>query len=106
MDHPSHKENQITNILNNFRSGPVVSECEGDYVYEARRHTLLWQLPVVDSSNKTGSMEFTVATGHASQFFPVQVSFHSNQAFARLSVSNDSKEWMGKSNDLIAFCTI
>ncbi|OXA60681.1 coatomer subunit delta [Folsomia candida] len=69
-------------------SGPVVSECEGDYVYEARKNHLLWQLPVIDSSNKTGSMEFSVPNGHASQFFPVQVSFHSSQAFARLSVIN------------------
>ncbi|CAL8099839.1 unnamed protein product [Orchesella dallaii] len=68
--------------------GPVVGECEGDYIYEARKHCLLWQLPVIDSSNKTGAMEFTVAGGTASQFFPVQVSFHATQPFARLSVAD------------------
>jgi len=68
--------------------GPVVGECEGDYLYEARKHCLLWQLPVIDSSNKTGAMEFAVPSGTASQFFPVQVTFHGNQPFARLSVSD------------------
>jgi len=65
--------------------GPVVSECEGDYIYETRKNILHWQLPLIDTSNKTGSMEFTVQSAVASQFFPVEVSFHCTQAFARLS---------------------
>lgn len=67
--------------------GPVVGECEGDYIYEPRKHCLLWQPSVIDSSNKTGSMEFSVPMGTSSQFFPVQVSFHTNQSYARLAVS-------------------
>ena len=65
---------------------PVVGDCEGDYLYEPRRNTLLWQLAVVDSSNKTGAMEFSVPSGSPGQLFPVQVTFTSLQSFARLSV--------------------
>jgi len=65
--------------------GPVVSDCEGEYLYEPRRNLLLWQLTVVDASNKTGSMEFSVQAAHVSDFFPIQVSFQSTQSFARLN---------------------
>jgi len=67
---------------------PVVGECEGEYVYEPRRNTLLWQLAVVDSSNKTGALEFSVTNGTPRQFFPVQVTFQSLQTFARLAVTD------------------
>jgi hypothetical protein len=65
-----------------------VGDCEGEYLYEPRRNTLLWQLTVVDASNKTGAMEFSVQAAHVSDFFPVQVSFQSTQSFARLNVSS------------------
>lgn len=66
---------------------PVVGECEGEYLYEARRNTLLWQLAVVDASNKTGALEFSVSNGTPAQFFPVEVTFQSFQPFARLNVT-------------------
>lgn len=67
---------------------PVVGECEGDYLYEARGNTLLWQLAVVDTSNKTGVLDFSVPSGNPGQFFPVQVTFQSTHAFARISVAD------------------
>merc|ERR1712166_902571 len=36
---------------------PVVAECDGGYTYE-KKGTLLWQLPMIDAKNKTGSIEF------------------------------------------------
>jgi len=72
-----------------IRSGagaPVVGECEGDYRHDSRKNILDWRLPVIDASNKSGSMEFTV-TGHTNDFFPVTVNFVSKKSFCDIEVS-------------------
>jgi len=70
------------------RSGagaPVVGECEGDYRHDSRKNILEWRLPVIDASNKSGSMEFTI-TGHTNDFFPVTVNFVSKKSFCDIEV--------------------
>lgn len=65
-------------------NAPVVAECDGDYTYE-KRGALLWQLPVIDSSNKSGSMEFSCG-GNADDFFPVHVSFYSKKSYSEIKI--------------------
>lgn len=65
-------------------NAPVVAECDGDYTYE-KRGALLWQLPVIDASNKSGSMEFSCG-GNADDFFPVHVSFYSKKSYSEIKV--------------------
>jgi hypothetical protein len=72
-----------------FRHGvgaPVVGEIEGDYHYDHKRSVLEWQLPVIDESNKSGAMEFSIS-GHPDDFFPIHVSFGSTKSFCDLKVS-------------------
>lgn len=64
---------------------PNVSECEGDYTHDTRRGMLLWQHPVIDAQNKTGSMEFSMA-GNPDDFFPVMMSFTSSKTFAGIGI--------------------
>lgn len=64
---------------------PNVSECEGEYTMDTRHGALLWQHPVIDASNKTGSMEFSVA-GSPDDFFPVTMSFQSSKSYSGISV--------------------
>ena len=63
----------------------MVSECDGDYTYE-RRGSLLWQLPVIDGANRSGSMEFSCG-GNADDFFPVRVTFYSKKPYSEIKVS-------------------
>lgn len=65
--------------------GPVVGEIDGDYHYDHKRSILEWQLPVIDSSNKTGTMEFSIA-GHPNDFFPVNVTFVSSKSYCDIKV--------------------
>ena len=65
-------------------NAPVVAECDGDYTYE-KRGALLWQLPVIDATNKSGAMEFSCG-GNADDFFPVQVKFYSKKSYSELKV--------------------
>ncbi len=64
---------------------PVVAECDGEYDYEKRLGCLQWQLPVIDASNKTGSMEFA-CSGNADDFFPVKVAFYSKKSYSEILV--------------------
>ena len=73
------------------RSGvgaPIVGDCEGDYRHDSRKNILEWRLPVIDASNKSGSMEFTIA-GHTNDFFPVAVNFMSKKSFCDIEVCTD-----------------
>jgi hypothetical protein len=65
---------------------PVVTECEGEYHHDARKSILEWSLPVIDESNKTGSMEFSI-NGHPDDFFPVNVSFVSKKSYCDIVVA-------------------
>ncbi|KAG5670492.1 Coatomer subunit delta [Polypedilum vanderplanki] len=63
---------------------PSITECDGEYNYDARKHQLQWSLPVVDATNKQGAMEFSVGSSIPSDFFPVEVSFISKTLYADL----------------------
>lgn len=65
--------------------GPVVGEVDGEYHYDHKHSVLEWQLPVIDTSNKSGSMEFSI-TGHPGDFFPVSVTFSSRKSYCDLKV--------------------
>lgn len=71
-----------------MNSVPSVAECEGDYTHDARKHVLHWNLPVIDTSNKAGSMEFSVPGSIPSDFFPLEVSFVSKHPYADLKLSD------------------
>ncbi|KAL5479170.1 hypothetical protein EMCRGX_G022660 [Ephydatia muelleri] len=65
---------------------PVIGELDGEHFYDPKKHTLEWRLPVIDASNRTGSMEFTVA-GLPSDFFPINVSFTSAKPYCSIEVT-------------------
>ncbi|KAK6739976.1 hypothetical protein RB195_008446 [Necator americanus] len=65
---------------------PVVSECEGSYDYQKARNQIVWTMPVIDSTNSTGTLEFSVPNGHSDHFFPVQVRFHTEKLYCDIGV--------------------
>lgn len=66
---------------------PVVGECDGQYSHEARRNTLLWSLPLVDASTKSGSMEFSAPHSNPSDFFPLRVMFTAKTSYAKIKAN-------------------
>ena len=64
----------------------MIGELDGEHFYDPKKHTLEWRLPVIDASNRTGSMEFTVA-GLPLDFFPINVSFTSAKPYCSIEVS-------------------
>merc|ERR1711971_627363 len=56
---------------------PNVAECDGDYTMDTRRSALLWQHPLIDANNKSGSPD---------DFFPVTLAFNSTKSFSGIKV--------------------
>ena len=63
---------------------PSITECDGEYNHDSRKHQLLWNLPVIDASNKQGAMEFSVGSSIPGDFFPVTLTFVSKTLYADL----------------------
>ncbi|KAG1686927.1 Coatomer subunit delta [Nymphon striatum] len=71
-------------ILGGVRA-PIVAECDGEFNYDSRKNCLEWSLPLIDSENKSGALEFSVQ-GCPDDFFPVSVSFMSDKGFCDLKI--------------------
>lgn len=65
---------------------PVVTDCEGQYTHEAKKNTLVWSIPIIDATTKSGSMEFSVPNSRPADFFPLHISFSSNTPYAKIKV--------------------
>ncbi|PAV60373.1 hypothetical protein WR25_07846 [Diploscapter pachys] len=81
-------------------TAPVVSECEGSYEYLKPRNQLLWTLPSIDSSNDSGTLEFSVPNGHKDHFFPVNVTFYSEKLMVPITVEH-IETMDGSSTDVV-----
>lgn len=86
-----HSDLELNNVEINIplplNSSPIVSECDGQYDYESRKNLLVWSLPIIDISSKSGSMEFAVPNSRPTDFFPLQVSFTSKTSYAKIKVN-------------------
>ncbi|KAL0972894.1 hypothetical protein UPYG_G00196150 [Umbra pygmaea] len=65
---------------------PTVGDVDGEYKHDSRRNILEWCLPVIDASNKSGSLEFSIA-GQPNDFFPIHVSFVSKRSYCDIQVA-------------------
>jgi coatomer subunit delta len=59
---------------------------DGSYKHNSSQGELEWQLPLVDESNASGSLEFTIAQKDTDAFFPITVDFTSQQLFCGIEV--------------------
>lgn len=65
---------------------PVVGELTGSSDYDSKKGILYWRIPLIDDSNPTGSLEFTVPAAPASSFFPIHVSFTAKNTFCPIQL--------------------
>ncbi|XP_038066027.1 coatomer subunit delta-like [Patiria miniata] len=77
----------ITIPLMSGSGAPIVGEIDGNSRYDHRRSVLEWSLPVIDATNKNGSLEFSVG-GHPDDFFPVSVAFISRKSYCDIQVTD------------------
>ena len=68
---------------------PKVLNCDGQFKHNAKESVLAWRVEAVDQDSKTGSMEFTIKASrgvNVDSFFPVRISFASNETLVGLEV--------------------
>lgn len=73
-----------------FPSGsgtPTVGDVDGMYEIDKQHRVIEWQLPIVDSSNRSGSLEFSISTDNVNAFFPIKVAFSSGRSMFDVDVS-------------------
>ena len=56
--------------------GRPLKQVDGDFQYDNRRNVLMWQIQLIDKSNRNGSMEFVVPAGDSDGFFPIEAGAH------------------------------
>ncbi|KAJ1492827.1 Longin-like domain-containing protein [Baffinella frigidus] len=61
---------------------------EGDARYLAKSATVEWRVEMVDDSNRSGSLEFSVASSDIDALFPISVNFNSNGTMCQLKVES------------------
>ncbi|KAG5190246.1 coatomer protein complex,delta sub-unit [Tribonema minus] len=64
----------------------VTSADGGAYRHDAAAGALVWRLELIDNSNASGSLEFTVQSRDTEGFFPIQMQFTSSLLYAQLQV--------------------
>jgi hypothetical protein len=67
-------------------SYPTVSSHTGDWSLNPSSHSLEWNIALVNASDNSGSLEFTVGGDDPASFFPVRVSFIGQGSMAGLVV--------------------
>ncbi|KAF9116124.1 hypothetical protein BGX27_004707 [Mortierella sp. AM989] len=69
-------------------TAPTVGELDGVYIHIVDNHqsVLVWQLPSIDSSNPSGSMEFNCQGEDSESYFPVSVQFESERLICSVNV--------------------
>ncbi|KAL6076358.1 Coatomer subunit delta [Balamuthia mandrillaris] len=61
---------------------PTVEDVDGTYEFDLKNHILYWRLDLIDESNSSGAMEFTVpGLSDGSSLFPIKVSFMSQLTY-------------------------
>uniref|UniRef100_A0A0E0JQM9 Coatomer subunit delta n=1 Tax=Oryza punctata TaxID=4537 RepID=A0A0E0JQM9_ORYPU len=70
-----------------LREAPSVRQIDGEWRYDSRNSVLEWSIILVDQSNRSGSLEFTVPAADPSTFFPISVGFSASNTFSDLKVT-------------------
>ncbi|XP_077210003.1 coatomer subunit delta-like isoform X2 [Tasmannia lanceolata] len=69
-----------------LRDPPNVQQIDGEWRYDSRRSVMEWSILLIDSSNRSGSMEFVVPPADSSVFFPINVRFTAARTFSDVKV--------------------
>lgn len=64
----------------------IISMDSGTHRHNRSAEELVWEIPLIDSSNKSGTLEFNVQQKDSDAFFPININFGSQQLHAGIDV--------------------
>eukprot|EP01038_Epipyxis_sp_PR26KG_P004625 gene4625-6504_t len=65
---------------------PNILSVDGSHRHNASAQELLWEISLIDRSNASGSLEFTILQKNSDAFFPITVGFSSQSLFCNVEV--------------------
>ena len=67
---------------------PVILNMDGTHRHSPSNQEMIWEIDLIDKSNSSGSLEFTIAQKNSEAFFPITVQFESQTLFCNIDVVN------------------
>jgi len=67
-------------------AAPTIVSVDGDHKHNGREGIMMWHLDMIDESNASGTLEFTIPGDDADSFFPLNIGFYSPKLFVDLKV--------------------
>lgn len=76
---------------------PAIESIDGVYKHDPRAGMICWHHDVIDANNSSGAMEFSIAGNDTEAFFPIQISFKSQNLMCPIEITNLSAIGSGAS---------
>lgn len=67
---------------------PQIRSIDGQYRMDKSTNELIWEIDMIDSSNSSGNLEFSIAEKDMDSFFPIQLSFASPSMYCNMEVGS------------------
>ncbi|OMJ20512.1 Coatomer subunit delta [Smittium culicis] len=67
-------------------SKPIIGDIDGSYETNRATGSLDWQIPFINSTSRSGSLDFQIKADNPNVFFPVSVSFVSTTTYCQIKV--------------------
>ena len=67
---------------------PVIESIDGAYKHDPHAGMMCWHHDVVDGNNSTGAMEFSIAGNDTEVFFPISISFKSQNLLCPVEITD------------------
>ena len=67
-------------------ANPNIINIDGSYRHNLSAGELVWELSIVDSSNSSGSLEFSIQQKDSDAFFPILAYFSSKKLYCNIDV--------------------
>lgn len=89
MEQPALElHNVLIRIPLGTHDAPNVLSVDGSFKHNSGAGDLVWEIPLIDRSNATGSLEFNIAQRNGDAFFPITVQFSSPKLFCEVEVTS------------------
>ncbi|GJQ08704.1 hypothetical protein GpartN1_g495.t1 [Galdieria partita] len=69
-------------------STPKLRGADGEYSFNSRLGVVEWKVSIIDKNKPQGSLEFVTEPAPATSFFPVEVSFVSNEIYGDIGIES------------------
>lgn len=72
------------------KAPPNITQAVGSYKFDPKNSVLIWEIPLVNNSNRKGTIEFEISQWESGKHdpFPIYVTFSSDQSICHLEVRN------------------